>query len=515
MKRILQTRQKQFSKLFSTEAGKIVSGFAKPYNDIPGPKGPLGLGNIFNYLPIVGRYSWLKLHKASRDKYDKYGVIVKETMIPGEDIVWLYDPRDIAILLNEKDYPLRRSHLALAKYRKDRPHIYRSTGLLPTNGSEWWRLRSELQKEISAPKSVRSFLSDVDEITKEFLVYLPKEQSFDALPKISRLNLELTCLITFGERLESFKADEQLPTSRSSRLMLAAETTNSLILPTDQGFQLWRYFETPSYIKLRKSQEYMESFAVDLVSQKLCFFKESNSGDSFSPLKRTSLIEEYLKNPKLDLSDVVGMAADLLLAGIDTTSYTTAFALYYIAKNPQVQQKLYIECEKVLTNRTSPLEGDVLNTGIPYARALLKEVFRLNPISVGVGRILQRDLIFGGYQVPKGTVVVTQNLVACRLESNFKDATKFRPERWIDQRRSDMNPYLVLPFGHGMRACIARRLAEQNILVFLIRLIRNFEIVWKGSDVEMDVKTLLINKPSLPIDIELKERPQTNFHLQV
>uniref|UniRef100_A0A1B0B7U0 Cytochrome P450 302a1, mitochondrial n=1 Tax=Glossina palpalis gambiensis TaxID=67801 RepID=A0A1B0B7U0_9MUSC len=507
MRRLLQqqTRKLQREQLFSTETGKIVGGFAKPYNDIPGPKGPLGLGNIFNYLPIVGSYSWLELHKASRDKYDKYGVIVKETMIPSEDIVWLYDPRDIATLLNEKDYPLRRSHLALAKYRKDRPHIYRSAGLLPTNGSEWWRLRSELQKEISAPKSVRSFLPDVDEVTKEFLHYLPKNQSFDALPKISRLNLELTCLITFGERLDSFVAVEQLPNSRSSRLMLAAETTNSLILPTDQGFKLWHYFKTPSYIKLSKSQEYMESVAIDLVSQKLCFFKESGAG-SPSTLRRTSLIEEYLKNPNLDLSDVVGMAADLLLAGIDTTSYTTAFALYYIAKNPQVQQKLYEECEKVLTNQTSPLEGDVLNTGVPYARALMKEVFRLNPISVGVGRILQRNLILGGYHVPKGTVVVTQNLVACRLESNFKDALKFRPERWLDHPRSSMNPYLVLPFGHGMRACIARRLAEQNILVFLIRLIRNYEIMWKGNDGEMDIKTLLINKPSLPVDIELKER---------
>ena len=106
--------------------------FTKPYQAIPGPRGPLGLGNIFKYLPLVGQYSWQALHKAGIDKYVKYGSIVKETTVPGEDIVWLYDPKDIALLLNEKDYPLRRSHLALAKYRSDRPHVYRSAGLLPT-----------------------------------------------------------------------------------------------------------------------------------------------------------------------------------------------------------------------------------------------------------------------------------------------------------------------------------------------------------------------------------------------
>ena len=59
-----------------------------------------------------------------------------------------------------------------------------------SNGPEWWRLRSEIQKEISAPKNVRSFLTQVDEITKEFLEYLPKNETVDILPKLTRLNLE-------------------------------------------------------------------------------------------------------------------------------------------------------------------------------------------------------------------------------------------------------------------------------------------------------------------------------------
>lgn len=33
-----------------------------------------------------------------------------------------------------------------------------------------------------------------------------------------------------------------------------------------------------------------------------------------------SLLDDYLQNPKLDLPDVVGMACDLLLAGVDTVS---------------------------------------------------------------------------------------------------------------------------------------------------------------------------------------------------
>lgn len=44
----------------------------------------------------------------------------------------------------------------------------------------------------------------------------------------------------------------------------------------------------------------------------------SRSGEQQSTGR--SLLDDYLQNPKLDLPDVVGMACDLLLAGVDTVS---------------------------------------------------------------------------------------------------------------------------------------------------------------------------------------------------
>lgn len=55
------------------------------------------------------------------------------------------------------------------------------------------------------------------------------------------------------------------------------------------------------------------SVAVDLVSR-----KSTASEEKASISRRRSLLDDYLSNPKLDLYDVVGMACDLLLAGVDT-----------------------------------------------------------------------------------------------------------------------------------------------------------------------------------------------------
>jgi len=173
--------------------------------------------------------------------------------------------------------------------------------------------------------------------------------------------------------------------------MDAAETTNSCILPTDQGLQLWRFLETPSFRKLSQAQSYMEGVALELLEKNI----KNGSVDS-------SLISAYLKNPELDRSDVVGTAADLLLAGIDTTSYASAFLLYHVARHSEVQQRLYEEAKRVLPNPKDQLSMDALRTDITYTRAVLKESLRLNPIAVGVGRILNQDAVFSGYFVPKG-----------------------------------------------------------------------------------------------------------------
>lgn len=57
-------------------------------------------------------------------------------MVPGLNVVWIFNPNDICKVFNNDTgpglYPQRRSHLALEKYRTDRSHLYKNGGLLPT-----------------------------------------------------------------------------------------------------------------------------------------------------------------------------------------------------------------------------------------------------------------------------------------------------------------------------------------------------------------------------------------------
>jgi hypothetical protein len=66
-----------------------------------------------------------------------------------------------------------------------------------------------------------------------------------------------------------------------------------------------------------------------------------------------------------------------------------------------------------------------------FAKVVLKESLRMFPVSVGVGRVLPDQAVFSGYQVPPGTIIVTQNQVSCRLPQFCPNPNQYLPERWI------------------------------------------------------------------------------------
>ena len=69
--------------------------------------------------------------------------------------------------------------------------------------------------------------------------------------------------MVFDTRLGSLGKDVAND-ARSSKLIEAAYDTNSQILGTDNGLQLWKRLGliTPAYKKLRDSQEYIEKYLI-------------------------------------------------------------------------------------------------------------------------------------------------------------------------------------------------------------------------------------------------------------
>ncbi|KAK7019742.1 hypothetical protein SK128_019802 [Halocaridina rubra] len=302
------------------------------------------------------------------------------------------------------------------------------------------------------------------------------------------LDVRLGCIKSSNSLTRSKEADD---------LIKAAQDTNVTILGTDMGLQLWRKFNTPLYKQLMSGQDIIYRTVFKYIDAKDKELRESDEKRDRSE----TVLEHFLLKSELRMRDIVTVICDLVLAGVDTGSFMLSYALYNLATNPEKQKIVADEVSGLLKQSGGEVTHRVL-AGARYLKAVMKETYRLRPVSIGVGRIIANDTVIRGYKIPKNTVVVTQNQVSCRLGEYFNNPDAFIPERWFT--RDDINPFLVLPFGHGPRACIGRRMAEQNLYTALILLVAHYNIGWIGGS--LGCYSNLINEPDAPLDFTFTPR---------
>ncbi|KAM6398271.1 cytochrome P450 27C1 isoform 3-T3 [Pluvialis apricaria] len=217
------------------------------------------------------------------------------------------------------------------------------------------------------------------------------------------------------------------------------------------------------------------------------------------------LLTYLLVSKELTLEEIYANMTEMLLAGVDTTSFTLSWATYLLAKHPEVQQRVYEEIVNKLGKDQVPGAHDVPK--LPLIRAVLKETLRLYPVLPGNGRVTQKDLIVGGYLIPKGTQLALCHYTTSYSEENFSMANEFRPERWLRKGNLDrVDNFGSIPFGYGIRSCIGKRIAELEIHLALIQLLQNFEIKISPKTEPVRAKTHGLLTPGNSINVRFSDR---------
>ncbi|PXX68410.1 cytochrome P450 [Nocardia tenerifensis] len=141
-------------------------------------------------------------------------------------------------------------------------------------------------------------------------------------------------------------------------------------------------------------------------------------------------------DPPLTDAELRDQLITLLLAGHETTASALSWALYELARHPEIQQAAF----------DAACSGDD-----KYLEAVMKEAMRLHVVINGTNRKLTRDMTIGGRRLPAGTVVNTSILLAHRSPENYPDLAAYRPDRFLS---GEVAPNTWLPFGGGVRRCI-------------------------------------------------------------
>jgi cytochrome P450 len=177
------------------------------------------------------------------------------------------------------------------------------------------------------------------------------------------------------------------------------------------------------------------------------------------------------------INDIPGLMLDVALAGSDTTSATVAWFILYMVLHPDIQEKIHAELDNVVGSDRLPRWQDAKS--MHYLQATLCEVLRRSsPVPVARANTV-RDVKLGGYQIPKGTLVIF-NISEIHLdEREWSEPGKFKPERFLgaDGKFVGWTAFHgFMPFSVGRRYCAGMAFAKMMMFTFTATLLHQFRI---------------------------------------
>lgn len=193
----------------------------------------------------------------------------------------------------------------------------------------------------------------------------------------------------------------------------------------------------------------------------------------------------------------------MLLGGTDTTSVTIEWAMSALLNHPEKLEKAKAELDSIVGSNRLIDESEVPK--LSYLQNIISETFRLFPAApLLVPHESSDDCKIGGYDIPKGTILLVNAWAIHRDPMTWDDPASFKPERFEGK---EIGPAKLLPFGMGRRSCPGSGLAQRVVGLTLGSLVQCLE--WQRISEEMvDLSEGIgISMPkAIPLEAKCKPR---------
>ncbi|MFC5666606.1 cytochrome P450 [Kitasatospora misakiensis] len=168
------------------------------------------------------------------------------------------------------------------------------------------------------------------------------------------------------------------------------------------------------------------------------------------------------RSQQLTDAEINDQLAIFIVAGIEATAATLAWALHLLALNPSVEQRLHAEVDRVLAGAAAT-HGHL--SMLPYTSRVITETLRMYPPGWLFTRIATRDTHVGGHPVSAGTTVIYSPYLIHHQPDQYAEPERFDPDRWEDRPHPSHPAFF--PFGGGARKCIGDQFSMAEAVVAL------------------------------------------------
>ncbi|MFD5791986.1 cytochrome P450 [Streptomyces diastatochromogenes] len=291
-------------------------------------------------------------------------------------------------------------------------------------------------------------------------------RAVDVPGDMTKLTLETISRTGFGHDFGSFERDRPHPFVRAMVGTLTyAQRLNSVPVPL-----------APLLLRGAARRNAADIAFLDRTVDGVVAARRRSGGGDGDLLDRMLDTAHPETGERLSAENVRKQVITFLVAGHETTSGALSFALYYLARHPEVAAKARAEVDRVWGDTAEPGYDQVAR--LRYVRRVLDESLRLWPTAPGYAREAREDTVLAGeHPMRRGAwALVLLPMLHRDPEVWGEDAERFDPDRFDAGAVRARPPHTFKPFGTGARACIGRQFALHEATLVLGLLLRRYEL---------------------------------------
>ncbi|ESO03124.1 hypothetical protein HELRODRAFT_141144, partial [Helobdella robusta] len=306
---------------------------------------------------------------------------------------------------------------------------------------------------------------EVEDLIKR--VKIKNGEAFNPLFEITAAVSNVICSIIFGKRWSK----------EDPKFQKGLELINSILLSSIDSmlinfFPIIRFL--PSYKKslnqLLDTFDKWDKYLENVINEAVTNDTENSQKDLFDKDQFTNTIR------------------DLFIAGTETTATTLSWLIILMANNPDVQQKVQEELDRVVGLKRFPCLED--KTNLPITEATILEVMRFKTlVPLALPHLTTKETIIDGVLIPSN-VMVMPNIYSAHMNSDdWDEPEKFKIERFLNEDQTQViNRDLIIPFSLGKRSCLGEILAKQELFLFTTALLQKFKMLPVEGETEIIVE---------------------------
>ena len=432
------------------------------------------------WLPVVGHARGLRRGPLAffTEQYLEHGPVF-EVSVLGRTFVVMAG-RDANVFGNKEG----RFHLRTRDIWQGFLDVFGASKHLPgMDGADHRRLRSASRRGYSRNAILERIPEAVAVVDRE-LAALPLDRPHSVFPVVQRVLVEQITLLTAGTSSRDHIGDMVV---FDAAMIRAAFLRFPKLL-----------FRLP---KVKRAHRRLE----DLMDRVLAEHESGPMGRK-PPDLIDDLIELHRSAPDfLTTTDMFIAPMGPFIAGLNTVSSTTSFAVHALLRHPDLLARAQAEADELFAAGGPTPEGIRSMTTM---RGVIMETLRLYPLTSGLMRTVTNTFEFAGYHIPAGKRVMIAASVTHKLPEFFPDPERFDIDRYSPERREHLQRGAFAPFGVGDHACLGRLFTEVQMALTLATLLHRTEISMEPSDYRLRIVSKPIIRPDDRFKIRFRRRPK-------